>query len=595
MAGKPSAVPTLDQLAFRPRRQRALVDEQPSPATPRTPLGRSYSSTYSSPGVVGLRPDEDTFVFEIDTRFFRGGIAGQNAPRCKLDYSPNKRNKLADYSQWLPGGPEPASQGDATMLYKNWGNDHVLWQLDVRHVDMGLLSDILERTVREAIVNDILVLDGKRRKLVLALPPALPDPILETMLLTLFNTHPPPTTITLLPVPVLCTVAAGLRSALVVDIGWDETSVSANYEYRQVRSASTSRGMKRLTWSMRKMLLGELAKAYQKELLADYNTTLSFEEVEEVTSRLAWCGRSKDNDRYQDDVIEISLASNLELKFCRFSEPVEETFLNSIDASSRDDDNEKPVPLLMFETLLALPMDIRQVCLSRIIITGQGGSIPGLKGRLLAELSALIRSRTWDAVHDYGSVGLDRRNYIVPTNLQDMQSSWHRGLALRQIPQSKPRTESEAMEADSLTAEHVESNLLDAGPPINKDLDPSSITPAHRQPPIFDKPIYNSLRSRTLPPLAAFHEPPITAVPSHERVRGVATAGAWAGASLLAGLRVPGAVEIERERFMKGGLVGWEAHMREEQEREMDREEDIRREKELPKQRRTFSGLSRRS
>lgn len=36
---------------------------------------------------------------------------------------------------------------------------------------------------------------------------------------------------------------------------------------------------------------------------------------------------------------------------------------------------------------------------------------------------------------------------------------------------------------------------------------------------------------------------------------------------MLAGLHIPGAVEIERERFLRGGLAGLESRAREEAER----------------------------
>ncbi len=39
-------------------------------------------------------------------------------------------------------------------------------------------------------------------------------------------------------------------------------------------------------------------------------------------------------------------------------------------------------------------------------------------------------------------------------------------------------------------------------------------------------------------------------------IRGVETLGAWAGASLLANLRIRGVVDIDRDSFLQHGLAG---------------------------------------
>lgn len=51
-------------------------------------------------------------------------------------------------------------------------------------------------------------------------------------------------------------------------------------------------------------------------------------------------------------------------------------------------------------------------------------------------------------------------------------------------------------------------------------------------------------------------DPPVNAV-----VRGIETQGAWAGASLLANLRIDGSVEIKREDFFKSGLNSLPFHI----------------------------------
>ena len=54
--------------------------------------------------------------------------------------------------------------------------------------------------------------------------------------------------------PVLTTVAAGLRAAMVVDIGWAETIITGIYEYREVQCSRSVRASKLLGEEMFKLL-----------------------------------------------------------------------------------------------------------------------------------------------------------------------------------------------------------------------------------------------------------------------------------------------------------------------------------------------------
>lgn len=566
----------------QPRRtnyRERVAEEQITPTSPRTPTARTYSSAYSSPS-AGLRPDDETFVFEFSTRHLKAGIAGASSPRCILDFSPSKRQKLGDYSQWLPGARQARSDRKS-VKFEDWGNDHVLWHIDIRKTNLGLLSDLIERTVREAISKYILILDGKRRKFTLALPPASSDPLLETTLLTLFNTHPAPTTITLLPCPVLCVIAAGLRSALVVDIGWDETVVSVIYEFRQVLSKTTIRGMKRLSWAIKELLDEKLHESNPNQ---EAEAAVTIEEVDEVLARMAWCRTNKDDQRYADKVVHIPVAgTEVPVDFQQFSDVVEDVFLDASTAKTDADD--KPLPLLMFQALLALPIDMRQVCLSRITVTGDGCNIPGLRGRLLAELAHILSVRTWDPIHNYGHANIDaKRNIVQRPKPSDYSVAERRNIDDENVTPNpkvhKKGLHDEAIHGtdipnctfcQSITSAIHELSLHENLEHTNKDIDSWSTTPSGLQPHLSDTSILNAMRSRTdIAAAAAKAMPEASFTPSHERIRGVLTAGAWAGASLLAGLNIPGAVEIERERFLRSGLEGYEAHLRDEKDREAE-------------------------
>ena len=102
-----------------------------------------------------------------------------------------------------------------------------------------------------------LLVDSRPRRMNLVLPSGLPLPLLSAVLDTLFANFQPPT-ISLMSAPVLTTVAAGLRSALIVDIGWAETVVTGVYEFREVQCTRSVRASKVFGEAVFKLLADDL-------------------------------------------------------------------------------------------------------------------------------------------------------------------------------------------------------------------------------------------------------------------------------------------------------------------------------------------------
>ena len=86
-----------------------------TPGPPQTPA-RPISSTFGSPS-SSSRVDDDPIVIELGSRKLRLGFGGDAA---------------------RPAWQQP------------WGADHELWRLDTRGQDLGLVSDKLERELRDA-------------------------------------------------------------------------------------------------------------------------------------------------------------------------------------------------------------------------------------------------------------------------------------------------------------------------------------------------------------------------------------------------------------------------------------------------------------
>ena len=516
---------------------------QPNPPSPHTPQQqRRVSSALSSPS-VSYRSEEEAVIFEFGTRHVSAGFIGESYPRCKLGFGPEESRRVGDYRRWLPGYDEGQRK---KQRVKSWGEDHELWQMDLRGMDIGIVEDKIERAVREAFTK-YLLLDSKSRHLLVILPSVMPHQLLSTVLATFFSNFQTPS-ITLLSPPILSTVAAGCRSSLIVDIGWRETTLTAVYEYREVYQARTTRAMRMVTLEMARLLesydtqkkgdkpgiAGDKSESQRSDVL-----DINLDQAEQVTTRMAWCqGRQGSSDALLDtqdisgQLGQVSIAEDkpsdqsrnantddpsisipspssprqcISIPFSQFAQPVETSLLAASKQRYDLDDHEQPLHILIYKTLLSLPPDGRAVCMSRIIFTGGGSNIPGLKPRLLDELSAIVKERGWDPV---GGKAADERR----RRLKEISSN-------RQLPR----------------------NIHEEAPK-----DPTNTIPAALAPQVPD-PIEDKLRREQ----NKGSKDTISGI-----IRGVETLGAWAGGSLLANLRIKGVVKIEKDSFLQYGLAG---------------------------------------
>ncbi|KAL8685437.1 MAG: hypothetical protein Q9218_007760 [Villophora microphyllina] len=508
---------------------------QADPSTPQTPQ-RTFSSAFSSPS-FSYRAEEEVLVFEIGARHLSAGIAGESNPRCRLGFSPEDARRVGDYRQYYP---EYEDRPRKRKRNYQWGEDHELWRMDLRSLDLGLVEDKVERAVRAAYTK-YLLLDSKNRRMVLVLPSLMPHRLLSSLLSSIFVNFQVPS-ITLFSSPIASVVAAGCRSGLVIDIGWSETIITSVYEYREVHTRRTTRALRLVTQRLADLLKEhaeqESTKAQnqasgdthgQKGPDEDTADSRYFDFAEEVTSRIAWCptGKNIDGPTSQEDDpaktptqetitdagppnssnalddSKISIPSplpprkTLEIPFPELAQPVESILLAPNNNPHDLDDHEQPLPQLIYTALLYLPPDVRSVCTARMIITGGGSQIPGLKTRLLNELKRIVGSRGWDGV--YGKIADERRD-----RLKEVNNGLH-----------GPDT------AVKDVASHSEPQMTDE---ITEKLEQGK-----------------AKRMRT-------------AVAGE--IRGVETLGAWAGGSLAANLRVKGVVEIDRDSFISNGLGG---------------------------------------
>ncbi len=431
--------------------------------------------------------------------------------------------------------------------------------MDLRGVDLGLVEDKVERAVRKAY-TEYLLLDSKNKRVNLVLPSLMPHRLLSSVLSSIFSNFQTPS-ITLFSSPVLNVAAAGCRSGLVVDIGWAETVMTGVYEHREVSCRRTTRAMKLVTRRM-----ADLLKEYVEPKSAitqdqpptedlenrgaDHPVSDSryFDFAEEVTVRIAWCPSdtqtpstpkqpTNDADAQppetpttptqtspqlpheppNNDTIFIPSPlpprKTLHIPFSALATPVQSSLFAPAQPpqSSLDDDHEQPLPDLLYKTLLSLPPDVRAQCMCRIIITGGGSHIAGLKTRLLNDLASIVEYRGWDPV--YGDVAIKAREHLQTVRNTRRNGKMHVAAASGNAEAATTTT----------TTTHLEPQVRD---PTAEGLDAEK-------------------KKRAGGTSTAAGE-----------IRGVETLGAWAGGSLVAGLKVKGVVEIDRDFFLANGLAG---------------------------------------
>lgn len=489
-----------------------------SPHTPQHQLRSNNSSFASTSSGSSFRGEEDAIIFELGSRWLRAGFEGDSVPMCVVGFGPEESRRAGDYRGWLNYGPSTDSQ--QAVSPEEWTSAHELWGMDLRNVDLGLVEDKIERVIRETY-NKHLLTDAGTSRLVLVLPSLLPHPLLASTLSILFNRWRFPS-ITLLPGPAMSATAAGVRSALVVDLGWAETTVTGVYEYREITHKRSTRAMKFLLQETGRFLT-QLAPNGNRD---PDSLSVNFNYCEEVVSRFAWCKPHAEPEAPNDqpdathNTISIPSPSDpgseyIDIPFSKLAEPVEKALFASGVSECDLDDEEKPIPLLVYNTLLAVPPDVRGICMSRIVFVGGGSNIPGIRQRILTEVSSLIDQHGWSQV----------RGKAVERQRQRLQN-----LTLSKQQQSQPTA-----------ATQQEGPELESSPSQQPPKDQTEEEPAEID--FVEQKLQRNRDKDTKPPAQGV-------------LREVESLGPWAGASLVTSLKVRGLVEIDREKYLQHGLAG---------------------------------------
>jgi len=328
-------------------------------------------------------------------------------------------------------------------------------------------------------------------------------------------------------------ISAGVRSALVIDMGWAETVITSVYEHREVKTTRTVRGGR--------ALLDALYKTIEPLIPGEHDVTkqraIRFEECEDIMCRLMWCKpsefRSSQRQSTQletvDEQEEIEAESaqagvptgvaqipintsrcplTVELPFEKLAEVCDDTFFDPSADRATFDDDELPLHLLLYRHLLQLPLDVRAICMSRIMFTGGCSNILGIKQRIIDDLTAIVNKRGWEPV--FGKV-VDKHRNSARIHQQSSTTSPTEG-----SPSSSPGEDEQRK-----------------SPKNAADL----------------KPEHDPIEAKVVRQRAT--------VPQFKgQIRVIHTLGPWIGGSLLCQLKIPAMAIIDRESWLLQGANG---------------------------------------
>jgi len=351
--------------------------------------------------------------------------------------------------------------------------------------------------------NKYLLLDSKTRRIVLLVKTEMDVGVLSKVVKSLFVHFQMPA-VMLLQEPVMAVVGAGVRSGVVLDVGWNEAVVNVVYEMRVVGPGKRSRrGGRTYRDIWRKFLQDEYSSSSSSSSsggASEDNEIKDNEvedwEIEEILTRTGWCQPSSPssyNHHKDETTITIPLTtptppSTLTLPFNKLATPAEKTFFATTTTDSPTpeypDDDDYALPELVYRALRDCPIDVRATVMQRIIITGGGSYVPGLKKRVIDEIRVLVKRRGWERV---GRRVVEKGKGKMPAQ----EVGEEEGYAASPEEQKDKSSEREAEDTSG-----------------------------------------------------------------RGRIAGVESFGSWVGASLVAGMKVRGTIEVEREKFLAAVAAG---------------------------------------
>lgn len=366
-------------------------------------LSATAANSSAETGTMARPVDVDNIVvLEIGNRFVRAGLAGHVNPSCVIPVEFGWRriaeitNDPVYHSLWtlreLSEHPSSFLPGSETAM-PEWYRTQPLKRIEV----------VLETLLKHAFSQELL-LDPRQQRIAVPENPLWPDALREIISKVLLkNLHV--LSLVFLPSPVLDLISAGLRSGIVVDLGWEESFVYPVYDLRllMTESRATVRGSKQLHTNV-------------EQVLADLNETdeeISFEVVERVVSSSLYAGAENrrmmgiplvpkmvvpgtppgESSSKSGETRRLELTSDkfIEIPNNLLQKAVSTTFFGVNEGGN--DDDEQDLARLVSDVIFNLSMDVRGATQSTIVFVGGASAIPGLQSKVLQEIRRLLRKK----------------------------------------------------------------------------------------------------------------------------------------------------------------------------------------------------------
>ncbi|WFD21193.1 SYF2 splicing factor [Malassezia caprae] len=318
-----------------------------------------------------LRADE-WVVFDLGSRVCRAGFGGEAAPHALFD---------------------------ACALVHRADASDALWDLDWQRVDARSArerhAELVRRLARivRSVYQEHLLCEGKAHPVLVAHSPLGLEPLRRAWCDVLLRAMHAPS-VSFVDTHVLCTLAAGRTSALVVDLGHLETCVMPVYDGRPMTPlvATTPRAGRRLAQGLEALLR---AHAPRRDGAAEYS-----EAIVGIQTQLLFVGAPPDAPAagaawpVDPDAFARAYAarptSTSEAHYRGIQVP---GWLRERAAElllEPGDEDEQSVSECIAQCVRALPRDLRREMQASVLLAGGTAMLPGLARRLEADVARAL-------------------------------------------------------------------------------------------------------------------------------------------------------------------------------------------------------------